>query len=1107
MNLFKIALFILMSSSFTWAEARVSALIQKYETDLFPYADPFASTYSLEQARLLFEKLKNIRGDKTPLALISQALLSFHAKSREIDTELVKWIIQEGEITISSSGYARKEKQSNLLALYYLRDYLARFEISEKPEEKLEDKQEEQAPKEYPDLPEDYTPHTKDTEQDKKPGKKEDQIIITETNFPVPYLGQRRFSEIVRGSKDPFKSSLLPGKTASVESFQSTGKELITYLMGKKQVHLFMPPGYEPLQPEDPRARIELEANGSYLLKTSEVLAFVKIPLRPVQGSQLSPVLREIYTRPVGFLDSEWPALIRSDLFDKTLHSDAEKAKAVMNHLATKYLYSVGARSEKDPIEALKAGAFQCDMAAYLMVGILRDVYQIPARAVIGYRAKKHGDGKNQRSYLVLPGEAHAWVEAYIDGVWRPFDPTPVLKDKEKEDSQEGEKDEYSDRTLEEQPKPEEKQENSQKSKENSASSEQDQKKDGKELAMDSEELASLLKIGSLELSPHEDRSPLRERASRVLLRLILDPNEEGVKIFERLEQVKRIVSISELKDLISEQLLIHEKKHPPLKAWFEETQALLDRNSISETYSRVYRIQKALEGYVRLLDSRGPVNYPRELLFELNRILQEIHSLAHVDSHEIAMVATFYNTLPWIVQTLLGQQYGLYQVGTNAPTKEVARLLKSTQLDDLKLLSLLSPLTDFILNSTPRPEFEEVRTWISDAKKPVGRDLLPAQRFSELARSMLGQPGRSIEENWKTGQVYTLKHRQRYEVPTGFGKEDAERITIVLYDTSGSMSGDPALFQAGLISAFTAKALSDLAPSGTHRHRIVLVPFDDKVGNPIKITNTPEALDILHHYASKLHNTGGGTDIQAALIQALALIADAERRSGEPLAAANIILMTDGQSELDIQKLTEARSAIDRTTPLQIMFIAIGSGNDDLRKFVQETKQVGFDSGMYREFSSQDMTHWLQKSKEPWIKAKPGEIYTDKKPQDLSVQTRNRFTVAAIQLTKFARKVKQENDNYISSEQHLKNLETSSWNRPESIPRPMQNWIKKLRGFGYTPVLKNNLILREQLANDISQNFEVLTGINLQQLSQDEQIELKHYFCHAANMGTLGCP
>ena len=47
---------------------------------------------------------------------------------------------------------------------------------------------------------------------------------------------------------------------------------------------------------------------------------------------------------------------------------------------------------------------------------------------------------------------------------------------------------------------------------------------------------------------------------------------------------------------------------------------------------------------------------------------------------------------------------------------------------------------------------------------------------------------------------------------------------------------------------------------------------------------------DIIRNYRKKLKNTSGGTNIMAALTQALASIADAQRRNGEALAIAKLL-------------------------------------------------------------------------------------------------------------------------------------------------------------------------------------------------------------------------
>src|SRR5262249_50102751 len=161
--------------------------------------------------------------------------------------------------------------------------------------------------------------------------------------------------------------------------------------------------------------------------------------------------------------------------------------------------------------------------------------------------------------------------------------------------------------------------------------------------------------------------------------------------------------------------------------------------------------------------------------------------------------------------------------VGLNAPTLEAAKALQARRLSDLRLLAELNSVTDFILNSTPHPETIDIKTWMAQPGRR-GRDILPLQRFSDLPHAILGEPGRSLEENLQRGTVSVRARRRRVPLPAGRGRDEAERITIVGYDTSGSMSGEPAEFQAALIGSFTAKALSDVSPSGRYRHRVILV-------------------------------------------------------------------------------------------------------------------------------------------------------------------------------------------------------------------------------------------------------------------------------------------
>lgn len=89
------------------------------------------------------------------------------------------------------------------------------------------------------------------------------------------------------------------------------------------------------------------------------------------------------------------------------------------------YRYSLVGLPESDqPIEAflLKEKRGNCEYFASSLAVMLR-ISGIPARLVGGYKGGYYNSAGQY--YLVLQKNAHVWVEAYLDGGWRRFDPTP----------------------------------------------------------------------------------------------------------------------------------------------------------------------------------------------------------------------------------------------------------------------------------------------------------------------------------------------------------------------------------------------------------------------------------------------------------------------------------------------------------------------------------------------------------------------------------------------------------------------------------------------------------------------------------------------------------
>jgi transglutaminase-like putative cysteine protease len=104
-----------------------------------------------------------------------------------------------------------------------------------------------------------------------------------------------------------------------------------------------------------------------------------------------------------------------------------ERARRIEGKLRTAYKYDLDSPSggAKNPLEDFlfvsKRG--HCEFYSTAMAVMLRSV-GVPARNVTGFVGGTFN--RFSRSYVVRQGDAHSWVEAWVDGVgWIRFDPTP----------------------------------------------------------------------------------------------------------------------------------------------------------------------------------------------------------------------------------------------------------------------------------------------------------------------------------------------------------------------------------------------------------------------------------------------------------------------------------------------------------------------------------------------------------------------------------------------------------------------------------------------------------------------------------------------------------
>ncbi len=1138
----------------------VQELRQKYSYRLGMASDPFALSFSSAKSVIIYNDLlkikKNGKLTETSLYFIHHELMKIN---KDFNNELIENLIRETSQALESKFISQKELQANILALDYMQEYISPYKKPEKivdkngneveeaksnEEEKKEESQkekkkteEEEGPESYPKLPEEYKPQTSDINNGED-GKSQKKFRIAEVNTKVKYFAQRYFTNINLNSTHPFKQSELL-QAPQVGKYRKEEISMKVYPKGEREIELYIPSGMKPLESSDPRVKIKPNKFGGYKAQMKKEVESFDVPLVELNNVKLNPVHRNILTRPIGIPREQWPDEIHANIFNKfdpsKKHDPLEVAKSIESFIQEHYLYATKEKPETHPTDALKAGSFQCDMAAFAMVALLRDQYQIPSRVIGGFTGSVYKGGSDRMTYLVYPTDGHAWIEVYHDGKWHTYDPTPKTKESKEEqpktesdyspvvdeendqarESQEQSESEKKEGVSEQEEKTDsENQEESASSKEKSEGKKtegEDAKEEGEESRdksgskeeegeesakvreMSQDELIKQLEVGSVDLRPKNENRYLVKRALRVMFRELLDPRKSSFDIIQKINLVEKLMKESvnsNFFEIFQKAKIIHQKKHPRLSDWITEVGYDSKKQDVNETYRELNRIIQSIELYSKLLDQGGNVDVPYELLGNLRRALGNLEELAHPNAKEMAIVSDFTKNFQQVPLKLLEQKFNFKKVGDNQATYDIANKLVEGKLNDLRLLSILTPLTDFILDSSPKPEGKIIKTWQRNFSRPMGKDFLPLSRPSDIYKAFKTQPQKSIEENIREGTAFVRTRRRQQKILNGYSEEDSEKISIVLYDTSGSMSGDPAAFQAGLIGAFTGRALSDTSPNGRIRHKVVILPFDSVPQTPVVVDSQAKALEIIENYKKELSNTMGGTNITAALNQAFALIADAQNRNGDPLASANIILMTDGDDSVDIEALEAARGAIDRATPLQMMFIAINKTNPSLRNFAIESDKINVKRGFYEEFDSQKIREILKESEK--VNVDKDFYYTNKEaasiPSSFSTSIKNaqkRASDFQAELSKL--------DYPRTPDEHYEDVKKVKWPNQEMIERDLENNFIRLRQLIMHPVFKDKDLLAK-INDDIIKNFETITGIKFSELSKRELELLRHF-------------
>lgn len=232
----------------------------------------------------------------------------------------------------------------------------------------------------------------------------------------------------------------------------------------------------------------------------------------------------------------------------------------------------------------------------------------------------------------------------------------------------------------------------------------------------------------------------------------------------------------------------------------------------------------------------------------------------------------------------------------------------------------------------------KELKTRYRAVRQPTQRlELVAARTVEDLGDAVITDP-RTVVLDLAAGRLLT----RRYLTPEQYTEEKIEmrgEVRVYVLDGSGSMVGPRARMRDGILIAelaTLARRLSDRK----NNSKVVLFYcyFDLDVSEIVRVDTAEGAIENIRTISSTLRT--GGTNIEKALIESFEAVRRAKDHDPE-LARGQIVLVTDGESDIYERRVNDAREAIGELD-LGVSVIALGEENRVLRGLVARQRARG---------------------------------------------------------------------------------------------------------------------------------------------------------------------
>jgi uncharacterized protein YegL len=211
------------------------------------------------------------------------------------------------------------------------------------------------------------------------------------------------------------------------------------------------------------------------------------------------------------------------------------------------------------------------------------------------------------------------------------------------------------------------------------------------------------------------------------------------------------------------------------------------------------------------------------------------------------------------------------------------------------------------------------------------------AQSIADLRQFVITDP-RSILYDLASNRQ--LKHS--WLAPEGGGNLTRKRgtgaVRVYVCDASGSMRGPRARFRDAVLIA-ELNNLSVRQARGQPCVPVYFTFFTDHPATLERVDNADAALRVLTDLFRE-SPAEGRTDITYALESAFAAIRDARGEDAD-LARATVVLVTDGEDRVDLQRLWAAKAPVGEIE-ITLNFVSLGVENGDLKELVLQQRSAG---------------------------------------------------------------------------------------------------------------------------------------------------------------------